>query len=384
MELLKKYTPKSSSDIIGNKIQIKKLKELLKPPQIIGLLGPNGCGKTLILNLLFSELNYDVLEVYNKDTLNIINSFLSNRTIDSFVCKKTKAVLVDNIDVLSSTDKISLTILDECYKKYNKTLIVITGNFSNEKQLTETFKKNIEIIKVNYPCIRDSYIYISDLLTKESVEYDDEKLLDITTRHRGSIRDIMINMHQTQNELSIVKIDNTFKDYNNFEITKAMFLKPHSYDEVRHLDDINVISFMIYENFPEEIYNNYSTKFATLYIDLNRYFVTSNIYEQFMYKTMNWGIYDMMQHLKLMGYNHIISNLTKKKTRKDLKYRFSQLLSKLSHKNIMNKKIEAIKDTNMNMSYTDILCISDNICKKKEKYGKEEMNFINTYEKYFN
>jgi DNA polymerase III gamma/tau subunit len=381
MELLKKYKPTTLNDIISNRIQIKKIKQLLESDSltVIGIIGPNGCGKTLICQLLFNELNKDVLEVYNKESLNIIGNYMSNKTIESFICNRKKLIFVDNIDALVSTDKISLSILADIKKKYINSMIVLTGNYANEKQLCENFKNNIEFIKINYPSIRDTYLYICDILTKENIKYEDEELLDIITKHRGNIRDILMNLENTNNELNIVKISNTFKDYNIFEISKIIFRKTHSYETLSCINNISDVSYLIYENFPEEIYNNNTTKVISYYIKLNQYYINANILENYMYKTMNWKLFDNIQYLKIMGFNNILEIMPKKKTIKDIKYRYSQLLSKLSHKNIMNKKI---KDEVPLMEWIQF---SDYIIKKKEKkkYNKEDQNYLNTYDKYF-
>lgn len=386
MDILKKHPLTKLDEIIGygNLMQAKKTVTLFKSIPIIALIGPNGCGKTTISNLIIKHNNYDVYEPYNKDTIANIDTYIKNRTIDSYVSNKLKLIFVDNIDALYAVEKKIMTTLDDSLK-YKNIRILLTGNNVIAKTLTDLFKKNIEIIKINYPPTKDTFIYLTSLLDKEEVKYDADELIDIINKHRGSIRDTMINLEQTKEELSITKHNNTFKDYDIFETCRALYNKSHSREEILGIaNDYNILNFILYENFPDEIYNNYTTKFITNYDKLNDYFVMGNLMENSMYKTTQFStMYNNIQFQKLFGFNNIIDGLTKKKTVKNLQYRYSQVLSKLSHKNILNKKMETISEANHGLSTIDIIFLCDKMKSKTKKLEKEELNVFNTYHKYF-
>lgn len=385
MELLAKKRISKIEDVVGNKIQIKRIVEHINTAStgVLAIIGPDGCGKTTFARLAFEINKIQALDVHNKESMAIMKMFLSNKTIESFTCKKKKAIFVDNIEVLMSTDKGLLALLDECMASCPPHIVVVCCNYGAEKQLSEFFKKKLEVVKVNYPSVRDTYIYLSALLDSEKIAYDDEKLLETINKHRGSIRDSMINLEQSKHELDETATINTFKDYNNFEITKAMFAKPHTVDQITSINaDTGMLSFLIYENLPEELYHNYGAKFIDSYENLNRYYVMANILENHMYSTMDWSVFTNIQYLKLVGFNTVLSSLARKKTTKDIKYRFSQVLSKLSHKNIMNKRLQSACAENMGISPLDVLMLCD-IADPKKKHDKDESNVLNTYDKYF-
>jgi hypothetical protein len=406
MELLEKIKPIKLRNIVGNKLQIKYFLEVLKnenfSPKIILLVGPNGCGKTLISNLAFEELNFKVFDIQNekhnvKELLNIIKSYCNNKTIESFLNKKFRqCILLDNIEILLSSDKNIISLLETIYNylEANKIFLVITCKNNEEKKLLE-LKNKIEIIRINYPSIKDVFAYLSNKI--DLLEIDDNSLLQLVNKYNGSIRDIILNIHSNDQH---IETKNAFKDLTQFEIVKKISKQTHSLDELMNLlkDDMSMVSYLLYENIPDELYSNYDFRnseknILSIYEKINQLYLCSSSFENYMYHTSEWVFYDLIQILKLHGTNLILSDINKKKTYKDIKYRYSQLISKLSHKNIMNKKIKGIYKNNNDISIYEMLVLSDKISydksintngpKQNKKYDMDECNFINTYQKYF-
>lgn len=132
---LHKYEPTSSSDIIGNKVQIQKLNKFIKQftvkkinvdtiknPNII-ISGPIGIGKTLMVDLILKENN--------------IEKVVTNLTDIS--CKKNKSDINSNVKTVQSyynslRQKKSMTMSGE-YKE-NKIALVFDdiSNISNPKK----------------------------------------------------------------------------------------------------------------------------------------------------------------------------------------------------------------------------------------------------------
>jgi shikimate kinase len=406
MELLEKIKPTILKNIVGNKIQINFFLEVLKDEnfshKIILLVGPNGCGKTLISNLAFQELNFKVFDIQNekhnlRELLNIITSFCNNRTIESFLNKNYRqCILLDNIDVLLATDRNIISLLENIYSclEKNKIFLVITCKNNEEKKILE-LKNKIELIKINHPTIKDVFGYLSNKL--DLLEIDDDTLLKLVNKYNGSIRDIILNIGSND---QYIEIKNSFKDLTQFEIIKKISSQTHSLDELMTLlkDDINMVSYLLYENIPNELYTNYDfknskTNIIKIYEKINQLYLYSSLFENYMYHNSQWTFYDLIQILKLHGTNIILNELHKKKTKKNIKYRYSQLISKLSHKNIMNKKIKGIYKNNNDISIYEMFVLSDKISvdnnintnglKRNKKYDLDECNFINTYQRYF-
>lgn len=407
MELLKQIQPLKVKDIIGNKIQIKHFQEILKDEnflsKIILIIGPDGSCKTTLCNLVLNELEFNVLDIKKnnytiKELGAIISSFLCNKTITSFFNKKRKCVFIDNIDILFNTDRSVISILEEIYPLFEKykVFLVITCKCNEERKIIE-FKNKVEIIKINHPSIKDTFAFLSNSNDQLKLNIDYDYLLKIVNKYKGSIRDTILNLYTNDTEISI---NNVFKDMTQFEIIKKIYRKNHSMDEIIYLlkDDMNMVSYLLYENFPDELSSNFDLKVSKnnildIYIQINNTYLNSSKLEDYMYRNSEWLLYILIQILKLQGVNIILKELKRKSIIKDVKYRFSQIISKISHKNIMNKKIKGIYRNNHNIDIYEIIALADKISidknintngtRKKKKYDMDECNFINTYHKYF-
>lgn len=389
MDILELIEPKRINDVVGNKLQIKSLKEILNndkhDKKIILIKGPNGCGKTTIVKLLIKELNYEYYDVplLNKEILVQIKNFIEHRTIDSFFQKKKKLIFIDNIEL-------SNTILDDINSfaiKYNIFILVLCKN-NEDKKILE-LKNKVEIIKINYPTVKDAFAYLSMKLSNIDPDINDDKLLLSVKKYNGNIRDIILNLYLTDNEYQMF---HAFKDLNQFEMVKKLIYKRHSIDEIINLkDDITTVSFLLYENIPDELYTNFEvkkTELMDIYAKLNTLFTTALIFEENMYKTVDWSLFELVCILRIYGCNVLVNSLSIKNKNKDLPYRFSQIISKLSHKNIMKKKIKNITAQNYQFNIIETTLISDYISRNETKldkkiYNLDECNFINTYQKYF-
>ena len=189
-------TPKSSKDIIGNKFQIKYFTNLLKHPipKIIGLIGPYGCGKSLICSLVLKELHLDK-----------------------------SVILIDNVENMPDIDISNIN-----------TSIVITSRTS-----LISFKENIEIINLNYPPIKDVFIYLTTVLPDDDEEY----LLNIVKRQKGNMREIIsevnLSLSLSLNNMNLTCIRSDLID----EITRISLTKS---------EDILVISKRIIQTVEDD------------------------------------------------------------------------------------------------------------------------------------
>ena len=401
-DILIKYKPKNLQEVVGNKIQIKRIKDILNninyDKKIIGIVGPSACGKSIICDLIFKELDFNVLDISKKEQINskeltqLITNFVNNRTIDSFFKTIKKIIFIDNIDILLSIDKGIISSITNCLEilKKNNIFIVLTCNINDEKKILD-FKKEIEIIKVSYPSIKDTFVYILEIFEKEKYEIEGDKVLELVNQYRGNIREIILSLKDSNETHDEVVKQNMFKDMNNFEIVKKLTGgNKYSIDDISSVlnDDTSMISFLLYENIADELYTNrdfkntsilYNKTFIKSYLSINDVYIQSCIIEDNMYKSRDWSNYNLMNIMRIMTILNILNNVEKKKTYKDIKYRFSQLLSKLSHKNIMNKKIRGINSNRFQIE--ELICIADKF--DSSKVSVDEHNFINTYDKYF-
>jgi hypothetical protein len=367
MDLLNYVTPKSVDKFVGNKMQTKAFMEYFSSTSsknIMCILGPDGCGKTVLCNLMFKKYNKQVLEI-GKDNLVgsdikvVLHNFASNMTIDGLLFKKEKVVFVDDIDILMNIDKLVFSKLLSVYKTLcSKNIkVVITCNLSEEKKINE-HSKDLDIIKLGHPFYKDSYAYIMNCFDVHNFEHDAQALLSVVQKCRGNIRETVLNLQSSVESLHAKMLEDSFKDLNNFEVTRKILSRNYACEELDlyQKGDIGIVPFMLYENMPDELDVNYKFKkgknvpsLVDYYIRMNDAFIVSSHFEDKAYTSQDWKFFEYGNMIKMKSIHCILSELDKKATVKDVKYRFSQMLSKTSHKNIMAKKVKGLS-SNMNVS----------------------------------
>lgn len=384
MEILDAIKPRNTRDAIGNRTAIRKLQDILKDPghspRVIALVGPVGCGKSLICNLTFRELDLKAYDVSTKETLQIATSFIVNKTIECYTERDRRKILyVDNVDILLQTERNAMSLIDSCIPDLirNQTFMILTCRPVEEKSITNVLKKNVEVIKLSYPTVKDTFVYLSTKLEEEGIEIEDDKLLEVVKKYRGNVRDVVLNLRQSANEMEEVVTDRGYKEYNPFEVVSS-FLLDHSWKSVNAIlnHDPSVISYLLYENALDDIYNNRDAKETmNSYSTMVSYMVQANVLERFMVENLDWSVYPAVQIVKIGGIYIALKDLKRKASRKDTKFRFSQVLSKVSHKNIMYKKFSGLP-----MSCWDAITLID---AGAIKFTGDYKQISSTYNKYF-
>lgn len=384
MEILAESKPKTLSDFVGNRKQLKTLQQQLKDEEsdirFVCIVGPNGSGKSTVIDLLCEGYErYDVKEP--KEMSSSLVSFLTTKTISSFFEKRRKIVVLEDIEV---HEKTVITTVQKTYEtlKTQKTYMLISCKVLEEKRLHELNKKTYQIIYINNPTIQESFLYLTKIL-EPHYDVDDEMLLDLVKSCKGNIRDVMLNI---ENGFTTI----TFKDMNNFDITKSLCRETHTTEDVLGIDD-SMASYILYENVIDELCTNkLKCDVMAQYTKIRAYHISASILERYIFMTNSWEMYGYLCVMRLFGTYHVMNSLANKAHMKPIKYRYSQLLSKTSHKQIMHKKIKDITSYNRKMTFEETLCVVDNICRKvhpKDAFvkgiEKEETNLINTYKKYF-
>jgi archaellum biogenesis ATPase FlaH len=390
--------PKDVSKFVGNKQLILQLSKSLQQANsvknTICIYGPDGCGKTVLCKLLFEKYNFQVLEI-GKDVLTIdnvktaIENFAQNMTIEHYMFKKRKIVFVDDLDVLLSIDRNLVSKLMSLNKalKQKGIHIVITCNINTDKK---TLNENeVDVFKMTYPTSKDAFAYIMTCLDTHHVEYNMEKLLLVSNKCKGNIREIVLNLSCSDNELKERNLEKTFKDANTFEISKYILSKSHNNEELEHFmrGDVGNVPYIMYENLPLELEGNYkidakdkaSNKgIIDLYLQVNDSFINASTFEDQAYRTMDWSFVQYSNLIRMMSFQCVLQSTQRKATYKDLKYKASQMRSKSSHKKILGKKI---KDAAYmaNASGTALIAVADG----KDNANSNITSLTSTYQKYF-
>jgi hypothetical protein len=283
----------------------------------------------------------------------------------------------------------------------------MTASLQEERKLVDHIK-DIERVKLSYPSIRDSYAYIMQVFDEKNINYDQERLLHIVSKNNGNIRETILNLESSNEDIMCKEHETAFRDMNSFEIAKKILLKKHNKEDLNYLinSDCGTIPYILYENIPLEIDTNYKMQrgktaksLIDYYMNINDMFINASILEDFAFKNMNWSTISYATHIKLSSLHQTLESLDKKASVKDVPYKFSQMISKISHKNIMGKKLKGISISLHDISNTNLIIASDTKIQSKQdieikpnaktnkKNSKdaqtEKLSIIKTYEKYF-
>ena len=388
MDLLERITPKKINEFVGNKLVVKNFQDLLhptNPAKVIGLTGPEGCGKTLLCNLMFDFYKFDVLHISkdnytSKESLQSMINFISHRTIDSYFHAKKKIVFIDDLDVLVSVDRFVMSNIQTIlpYLESTSVKLILVCNSNDDRKLFD-FKKNCEIVKLGYPNTKDAYAYFLSL----GLDLDEEELLHLVKYYRGNFRDIVLNI-KYGNQHNFDK--NIFKDMNNFEVIQKVFQEGCEFKNLKFLisDDVSVLSFLLYENLPDELFHNKLKAQLQDYTYVNDAFMNTCILENYIYDCGMWNIFDIINIIRILAITSLMNKVESTKTYKPQKYRFSQALSKVSHRNMLRKRVKNLQE-DIKLDPENLYLVADlNISKQQKlKPSSDLHNFVSTYEKYF-
>jgi replication factor C large subunit len=194
------YRPKSFEQMIGNEeIRITILKWLVKwlpGTKPLFLIGPPGIGKTTIIKLLASILNYDLIELNASDTRSgpqlekLVNPLLSNTSIFG-----KDFSFFDEVDgIYGREDSGGIEVLVNIVKSSNFP-IIFAANSSNIK--LKNLLKLCKIIKFQRISSNLLMMFLNFVLyeQKYSLSFDDRKW--IVEKSNGDIR-TMLNIAQSK------------------------------------------------------------------------------------------------------------------------------------------------------------------------------------------
>ena len=412
MEILEKISPKNISNFAGNKVVINNITKILQSfktqtsisKNILCITGPDGSGKTTLCRLLFNKVDFEILQI-GKDVLTndniktIIENFANNTTIEHYILKKQKLVFIDDVDILLCIDRnlvSKILTLNNILKK-KKVSIIVTYNCNVDKKLFADTEA--EYFKISYPSCKDTFSYLMHKFDIEGIDYDMDKLLEITTKHKGNVRETVLNLHNTVEDLQHKSIERAFKDMNQFEVAKSILGQRNTSTEINSLckGDVGNLPYILYENLPLELETNYKTPdLLETYLRVNNHFVDATTLEDHAYACLDWGILHYANILRTSSVHYSISQQQPKATQKNLLYKYSQMRSKSSHKKILGKKVKTFSNQTQT-SEVSLMVAADTLAREKNKLQQNNVKYkgnkkdaiqdltclISTYEKYF-
>ena len=207
----------------------------------IYLYGPPGCGKTLFVEKILKNMNYDIIkydagDVRNKSIVEHITKHnMSDKNVLSLFQKKTKklVIMMDELDGMNSGDKGGINTLIKLIrpkktkkqKKEESTMIPIVciGSCHVDKKIKEMIKICVSI-KLEIPTSNEISKIIDILMPKLEIELKHKMITYID----GDLRKLKSTYDIYKNQQSILKnqlIQNMFQQKNYNEDVKNIIKK---------------------------------------------------------------------------------------------------------------------------------------------------------------
>ena len=264
MLLVDKWKPIKSSDIISQKKEIAFFKNWLlnwestKKP--LFMYGPPGIGKTLIIELVSKELNWDLVgNNFDDDFIDNIKKIIKNPF--NYFSNKKKIVCIENIDCISERGFLP-------FLRDNADIMpmIFTVNDKNDLNISN-FSKNCVTLRINVPNSNEIYSFIEKIIKAENLNLNEEKLKSIIESSKGDIRYIL-NSLQFFKKILKSKTKRELKDFDKmsfFDSTTYLFNIVHEnirenvrenvrgnvpFEELEHVfkGDYYYINLLIFQN----------------------------------------------------------------------------------------------------------------------------------------
>ncbi len=386
---------------VGNKNVIKNIyNELKNPPCGILIIGPTGCGKTVLCDLLLQKSNiYHVLKINGEDSdskgiKKLVDNFITHKTIESFFSKQPKLVWFDDIDIFLTTDRGTnsyiLNFITDAIKNKNISFI-LTACISEEKRLTE-LKKKVPPYRLCNPSLNDCFVFVSNYLDNAETDYDSTKLMKFIEAYNCNIRSIFQNINHINSSDAVLdyeKRSRTLFDNTNYDLMKKLFKIHLQLSDIKLVSDIGLVPLLMYENYIDELFGNKVKISKQEYLKRIQYVQDCNIHaeilENNMYCQTDWSLWDVIPIMKCGSINKILTDISIKKKPQFDKYVFTQSLTKSAlkcnyeKKIIIFKKLSHIYETKNIYILLDILGTMMNDTDQDTKKIKE---IIKTYFEY--
>ena len=195
------YRPKNFEDIIGNEeIRLNVLKWLVKwlpGTKPLLLIGPAGVGKTTIVKILSSLLNYDLIELNASDTRSgpLLEKLITPLYNNTSLFGKKILLFFDEVDgIYGREDSGGLEILINIVKASNFPIIFVAN--SNNIKL-KNLSKLCKIFKFQRISANLLMMFLNYVLFKQgnSLSFDDKEW--IVEKSKGDVR-TMLNLAQSK------------------------------------------------------------------------------------------------------------------------------------------------------------------------------------------
>ena len=321
----------------------------------IYLYGPPGCGKTIFVEKILKNMNYDIIkydagDVRNKSIVdNITKHNMSDKNVLSLFQKKTKklVIMMDELDGMNSGDKGGINTLIKLIrpkktkkqKKEESTMIPIVciGSCHVDKKIKEMIKICVSI-KLELPT-RSEINKIIDILMPKLENELKEKMI---TYIDGDLRKLKSTYDIYKNQESILKnqlIQNMFQQKNYNEDVKNIIRKLlnnkyslSQHNEVMNETDRTSVGLLYHENIIDVLENIPKEEAIPFYNKILDNVCFSDYIDRITFQKQIWIFNEMSSLIKTFYNNHLYQNTHGEK---NIKFdppdvRFTKVLTKYS------------------------------------------------------
>ena len=321
----------------------------------IYLYGPPGCGKTIFVEKILKNMNYDIIkydagDVRNKSIVdNITKHNMSDKNVLSLFQKKTKklVIMMDELDGMNSGDKGGINTLIKLIrpkktkkqKKEDSTMIPIVciGSCHVDKKIKEMIKICVSI-KLELPT-NNEINKIIDILMPKLENNLKEKMI---TYIDGDLRKLKSTYDIYKNQESILKnqlIQNMFQQKNYNEDVKNIIRKLlnnkyslEQHNEVMNETDRTSVGLLYHENIIDVLENIPKEEAIPFYNKILDNVCFSDYIDRITFQKQIWILNEMRSLIKTFYNNNLYQ---KKYGEKNIKFnpedvRFTKVLTKYS------------------------------------------------------
>ncbi|WP_455277229.1 replication factor C large subunit [[Eubacterium] cellulosolvens] len=266
-----KHRPTNSSEVVGNREAIETLKNWILSWKRDGtskkatlLHGPPGIGKTVLVETLAKELNFDLVEMNASDLRSgkVIDNVIGSAVEQQDLFQRKKIILIDEVDSISpKKDRGAVQSILKLIESTNYPM-VMTANDVWDPKVRGLRDKSL-LIQFKRISSREAFPFLKKLLDEESVEVDDDTLKSIIQRNEGDIRSMINDLQMiAAGKNRIIKDDITWLAWRDrkepiFDALKLVFTSKDCFTARRALDisevDYEMLFEWIYENVPRQL-----------------------------------------------------------------------------------------------------------------------------------
>ena len=240
-----KYRPQVLKEYIGNDLLKEKVQTYLDNNDVPHLLlyGKAGTGKTTLAKIIAQTIECDYMVINASDENNVetvrtkVKNFASGAGF-----KGMKIIILDEFDYMTPNAQAILRNLMETFSRHTR--FVLTCNY--HEKIIEPILSRCQTFAVNPPSKKEVAVHVSDILTKEGVQFDIKDVADIITNFYPDIRRV-INTCQLQSSKGTLKVDKQTilqADFKNkiVDILASGEEKRNAYMQIRQLVGDNKVN----------------------------------------------------------------------------------------------------------------------------------------------